>query len=296
MKTATDVYEENEVSDLISLYLFHLIFPLEMFSCGFILDFNCFLSVANKYIISIRFHLQLLGNRQVVSSADVCNTSNMNANSDMVSSLSADSLSNERPISRRRQNTTTSRDLMHINNNNNNRNNQQPRSSSTSFFAIFYERPVRHRYYRQINRSATNLVRRLSQSRLILNSSRAQNAAQRSHFTRRTRTDASTAADIPQQQDIEQQSQRATETAVMLNNNDTIDSQQNQNQSDDCLLHRTRASIHSLNISNDCDQNMIENRLSAIRSVASENDLFRNDGRSETPPPPYNVVVHHRKE
>lgn len=244
------------------------------------------------------FHLQLLGNRQVVSSDDVRNP-NMIANSAIVSSLSAESSTNERPISRRRQDTAATRDLMLVNNNNNSNNNQRPqsRASSASFFAIFYERPVRHRYYRQINRSATNLVRRLSQSRLFLNSSRSQNAAYRSQFTRRNRSDSTAATADSQCQhdaDPQSQSQSEAEATAMLDHSDTADLQQNQRQSNGIVQsNRTRGSIHSLNIANDCHQNLIENRL--IRSVASENDLFRNDDRSETPPPPYNVAVHHRK-
>lgn len=51
-----------------------------------------------------------------------------------------------------------------------------------SIFSLLFERPARHRYYRQLNRSATNLVRRLSQSRLFLNSSRSQNAQYRNSY------------------------------------------------------------------------------------------------------------------
>lgn len=271
-----------------------------------------------------------LGNRQFQSSADVCSTNRdapMIANMDNVSSLSATTATAgatsssapqyERPISRGRQDMAT-RDLMLINNNQ--QRSQPRRPPSTSFFAIFYERPVRHRYYRQINRSATNLVRRLSQSRLFLNSSRAQNAAYRSNFTRQSsRSNATTttaaaaaaaaaaaevaAADF-QRHNNEPQSQPDSELDVMLDERNRIDDDndddihQNENQScddDDTIEYRTRGSIHSLNMSNDCNQNMAANRLSAIRSVASENDIFRNDERSETPPPPYNIAVHHRK-
>lgn len=227
----------------------------------------------------------------------------MIANSNIVSASASASALYERPISQDRRDTTT-RDLMLINNDNHNNQRSQPRPPSTSFFAIFYERPVRHRYYRQINRSATNLVRRLSQSRLFLNSSRAQNAAYRSNFTRQNRSNATTptttttAADI-RQHNPDSQSQPESELAVMLDErnqiDDTIDIHQNENHSSFDTVHRTRGSIHSLNMSNDCNQNLAENRLSAIRSVASENDLFRNDERSETPPPPYNIAVHHRK-
>lgn len=270
-----------------------------------------------------------LGNRQFQSSADVRNTNrdaSMIANVDNVSTATAASAAAsstsvppyERPISRGRQDTAT-RDLMLINNN---QRSPPRRPPSTSFFAIFYERPVRHRYYRQINRSATNLVRRLSQSRLFLNSSRAHNAAYRSNFTRQSSrsnsagaaaaADAATTAAPAEPADIQRHNDRAqsqpadSELAVMLDERNQIDDTdddympQNENQScndndnDSIIAYRAR-SIHSLNMSNDCNQNMVANRLSAIRSVASENDLFRNDERSETPPPPYNVAVHHRR-
>lgn len=49
---------------------------------------------------------------------------------------------------------------------------QQVARRSTSFFGSLFDRPMRRRYVRSINQNATNLVRRLSQSRLFLNSSR----------------------------------------------------------------------------------------------------------------------------
>lgn len=49
-----------------------------------------------------------------------------------------------------------------------------PSRNHNSIFTLLFERPARRRAYRQLNRNATNLVRRLSQSRLFLNSSRAQ--------------------------------------------------------------------------------------------------------------------------
>lgn len=155
--------------------------------------------------------------------------------------------------------------------------NNRRSGQSTPFFAIFYERPVRHRYYRQINRSATNLVRRLSQSRLFLNSSRAQ---------RRNR-----------QESTNSQRQSEPESHAMLNSTnetETVDVVQDVNVvDDDDAAYPIRNSVQSLNVSSDCSENVTENRLSAIRTVASENDLFRNGGgeRCETPPPPYNVVA-----
>lgn len=52
-------------------------------------------------------------------------------------------------------------------------NRQLVRSNSIPFLTRLFERPVRRRHlYRSLNQNATNLVRRLSQSRLALNLSR----------------------------------------------------------------------------------------------------------------------------
>lgn len=54
-----------------------------------------------------------------------------------------------------------------------NQNRQLVRSESIPFLTRLFERPVRRRHlYRSLNQNATNLVRRLSQSRLALNLSR----------------------------------------------------------------------------------------------------------------------------
>lgn len=161
-------------------------------------------------------------------------------------------------------------------------NRSQSRQSSTSFFAIFYERPVRRRYYRQFNRSATNLVRRLSQSRLFLNSSRAQNAAYRQNNPRRHR-----------EEPIETITNNETESIAMFDDTDQmpdVELTPHERASHDSL-YRAHTSVHSLNISNDNNHNAAENRLSAIRTFASESDLYGSCARSETPPPPYNVVA-----
>lgn len=153
--------------------------------------------------------------------------------------------------------------------------NNRRSGQSTPFFAIFYERPVRHRYYRQMNRSATNLVRRLSQSRLFLNASRAQ---------RRNRQETT---------NIRTQSQSEPESHAMLdspNETETVDIVQDVDVIDDAA-YPNRNSVQSLNVSSDCNETVTQNRLSAIRTIASENDLFRNGERCETPPPPYNVVA-----
>lgn len=174
-------------------------------------------------------------------------------------------------------------------------NNQQSRPTSTSFFAIFYERPVRHRYYRQLNRSATNLVRRLSQSRLFVNSTRAQNAAYRNNYMRnRSRQDTTNSQTTDAE--IETESQAILNTnysnqidAMNIINNDIGIDHDNIDDDNTDEMHQLRGgSIHSLRISNEHNQN----RRNAMRSVASENDIFRNCERGETPPPPYNVVAH----
>lgn len=185
---------------------------------------------------------------------------------------SPDGLQNGQAISANRPETAS--DLIPVNN--------RRSGQSTSFFAIFYERPVRHRYYRQINRSASNLVRRLSQSRLFLNSSRAQNAAYRSNYTRRIGHETTNA-------NVESESHPMCHDPH--NNTANTELTPDEITTDDDVVLRFRASVQSLNISNDNHQNETENRLSAIRTFASENDVCRSSERCETPPPPYNVVA-----
>lgn len=125
----------------------------------------------------------------------------------------------------------------------------------------------------------------MSQSRLFLNSSRAQNAAQRNNLNRRYRREAST------------RTNQDSETEPMRNGlNDVISLEMTQDEvlSDDGddTVHRICGSTHSLNISNDMHQNATENRLSAIRTCASESDIFSGNERCETPPPPYNIVAY----
>lgn len=154
--------------------------------------------------------------------------------------------------------------------------NPERRSHSTngSFFAIFYERPVRHRYYRQFNRSASNLVRRLSQSRLFLNSS----AANRNNI-RRNRQES---LNLNTEPDPESDSM-----FVDSNQIDHIEIDENINANE---VRSIRVSVHSLNMASD-NENHTENRMNAIRPVASESDVFGSCERSETPPPPYNAVA-----
>lgn len=162
------------------------------------------------------------------------------------------------------------------------------RQTSTSFFAIFNERPVRRRYYRQINRSATNLVRRLSQSRLFLNSTRSQNAIQRNNSSRRYRREVSTRTET----ESEAMCDGLNEVISLESTHDDNDDVDDARGGDDNMEHRICVSTHSLNVSNDNHENVAGNRLSAIRTCASESDIFSSNERSETPPPPYHFVAH----
>lgn len=45
-----------------------------------------------------------------------------------------------------------------------------------TFFSTLFDRPVRRRYLHSINQNATNLVRRLSQSRLFINRSNSRHS------------------------------------------------------------------------------------------------------------------------
>lgn len=75
----------------------------------------------------------------------------------------------------------------------------QRRRPQDTFFSLLFDRPVRRRYYRQLNQNATNLVRRLSQSRLFLNSSRSARAANRRSDSESaaTPTEATTPTEAP---------------------------------------------------------------------------------------------------
>lgn len=137
---------------------------------------------------------------------------------------------------------------------------------------------MRHRYYRQLNRSATNLVRRLSQSRLFLNSTRTENANYRNNYER-TNTQESSET---QQQAIDVESDSDCDDAIA----DTYVSR-----SASVTLLR-RASMPSM--SSDNDGGAISIHSSAppceeMRSFASETSVFFD--RAETPPPPYSDVI-----
>lgn len=142
---------------------------------------------------------------------------------------------------------------------------------STSFFAIFYERPARRRYYQ----NATNLVRRLSQSRLFLNSSRAQ----------RNNNSQGNRATVTQTQSNSDENHRSFESIQQQ--------QQQENEDENQLVEQTRnicISVHSLNVS-DNDRFGAENRRNGNRTYASDLNLSTQIERSETPPPPYMIVV-----
>lgn len=122
---------------------------------------------------------------------------------------------------------------------------------------------MRHQYYRQLNRSATNLMRRLSQSRLFLNTTRAENANYRQNYVR-TNTQESAAS--PSQ---------AVEVESV---NDDIESEALV----DGLIRST--SMPSLNADYE-DSTSATLAPGNLRSTASETNILFD--RAETPPPPY---------
>lgn len=170
---------------------------------------------------------------------------------------------------------------------------QRRQRSSTSIFAILYERPVRRRYYRQFNRNASNLVRRLSQSRLFLNSSRAHrdnnnnnnqiNVVQTSESNRQnTLNQVESENDIDFNRDVNEMADSDDAHEIMLSTTQT-------------QLHNDCISVHSLNIvirdNNDIES---ENQLNLNQRTfaSSETDIIRQYiERIETPPPPYDIVA-----
>lgn len=152
---------------------------------------------------------------------------------------------------------------------------RRSRQSNGSFFAIFYERPIRHRYYKQFNRSATNLVRRLSQSRLFLNSS----AINRNNV-RRNRQESSNINTEPELESMHAESNQIEHIEFLDDINTNVSE----------TVFPMHSSVLSLNITTD-NENQNENQLNAIRAVASESDVFESCERSDTPPPPYNTIA-----
>lgn len=157
-------------------------------------------------------------------------------------------------------------------------NSQIARRPTNSFLSLFFERPLRHRYYRQLNRSATNLVRRLSQSRLFLNSTRAENANYRNNYSRTNTQDSSET----QTQAIDVESNSDCDDAIADTNVSRLAS----------VTLLRRASMPSM--SSDNNVGAISIHLSGspyeeMRSFASETNVLFD--RAETPPPPYSEVV-----
>lgn len=188
--------------------------------------------------------------------------------------------------------------------NHENDDNSRRQQSSTSIFAILYERPVRRRYYRQFNRNATNLVRRLSQSRLFLNSSsRAQNAATNRN-ARSYRDNNNNQTNIVQASESNRQNilnQAETENDIEFDRD--VNEMANVDNAHEIMLPSTQThlhnndciSVHSLNIIiHDNNNSERENQLNLNRRTfaSSETDIIRCCvERIETPPPPYDIVA-----
>lgn len=141
---------------------------------------------------------------------------------------------------------------------------------STSFFAIFYERPARRRYYRQISRSATNLTRRLSRSRLFLSSAQARNTIQ----TNNNNSNNSSSSDA-----------HASEEATSATSPDTIDVDNSAVEHDDVIS--VSESFHRVIVHAVSETNLSEQRPNG--NSEGELDLPTLARRAETPPPPYTI-------
>lgn len=147
---------------------------------------------------------------------------------------------------------------------------QHSRRPTNSFFSLFFERPVRHRYCRQLNRSATNLVRRLSQSRLFLNSTRTDNAAYRQNYVR-TNTQDST------------ENPSASVEVELNSENDDVNADEFVSGSANGTL------IRSTSMPSMSSERTANAHGSDARSIASETNMVFE--RAETPPPPYIEVI-----
>lgn len=161
-------------------------------------------------------------------------------------------------------------------------NSRRPRQPSRSFFAIFYERPTQRRYYQ----NATNLVRRISQSRLFLNSSRAQRNEQHRMREANNRSENLMA----QTTSAEYNTERARNGELNQEENVDIEIEElNEVELSQQPLSMS-ASIRSLNVG-DINRSSSRYEPNSIRIVASAIDLSTSAERSETPPPPYTVAV-----
>lgn len=156
------------------------------------------------------------------------------------------------------------------------------RREQSSFFSLLFERPARRRYYHQLNRNATNLVRRLSQSRLFLNSSRSQNANYRNSFVN-TRSTSRT----EEEPGLNRQTSNAAMTpypSVAL--------------TDESPSHigTLSVSLPSLDHENRTGARPTDNLLASSEEsdgYTSEPELF---ARAETPPPAYKDILPTRND
>lgn len=157
------------------------------------------------------------------------------------------------------------------------RHNEMRRRHNNSFFALLFERPARRRYYRQLNQNATNLVRRLSQSRLFLNSSRSQNANYRNSYVN-TRSNSRPEPD-----------QRQPAEIVDHENLSTSEDEDFDSTTPNDHNLATSISLPSLNFDNN-NEHLFSPSAPSVGICASENDLTLS--RLETPPPSYTEIIH----
>lgn len=179
---------------------------------------------------------------------------------------------------------------------------RRPRQSTRSFFAIFSERPMQRRYYQ----NATNLVRRISQSRLFLNSSRAnRNELSRAREVAINQIDDCSTSRTPttqhmrnvegnQSRNDEHQSLERGRVDGMMEGGDALehghDDELNEASAAEQPLHMS-ISVRSLNVCSMMDRPGGQYRRNGARAFASAVDLTRSNERGETPPPPYTDAV-----
>lgn len=129
------------------------------------------------------------------------------------------------------------------------------RQQSFSFLDSLFGRPVRRRYLRSMNQNATNLVRRLSQSRLFLNRSNSSNP---------TTTVETPSAPV----------HLITDTTQLLDHGSDS---------------HNRNSVVIYN-GDECNESLVAHETHEVQRVCNE-DILITDRRSETPPPAYKDVV-----
>lgn len=162
----------------------------------------------------------------------------------------------------------------------------QRRRPQDTFFSLLFDRPVRRRYYQQFNQNATNLVRRLSQSRLFVNSSRNARAANRRSDSENaaTPTEYNTSNESPRHGINRQMSAPATSiitqttptTAFRNTDADELRSSSISLPSMDLAMHQGMQPSAPMSISSDED------------GYTSEPDVIH---RGETPPPAYQDIL-----